>query len=237
MTPRGTDGQTRVETLLVLAGVAVACLLVMWAAAIGPDAILRGDGNQGSSTSTFQQEQPPGDDGDEDEVSAPQQPWTENPWVNAVTMVAGVVLLVGFLLWAVGATRERRRAARESVVDDGDDELTLDPAQRAAVVTDHAAAQFEALRGGTPRNAIVALWQELEDDVAGTGLSRRASETSVEFTHRFLAELRVDPGAAERLGALYREARFSTHELTEEHRAAAEQALSSLHASLGSSTR
>ena len=42
----------------------------------------------------------------------------------------------------------------------------------------------------------------------------------------------ADSSAVSRLAALYREARFSDHELTEEHRAAAVAALEAIHAGL-----
>jgi hypothetical protein len=43
----------------------------------------------------------------------------------------------------------------------------------------------------------------------------------------------ADPSAVSRLAALYREARFSEHEITEDNRQAAVEALRDIHASIG----
>ncbi len=56
----------------------------------------------------------------------------------------------------------------------------------------------------------------------------RPSETSAELTVRVLHHLDVDPRPVARLAALYREARFSEHELGEDARADARTALEQL---------
>ena len=76
------------------------------------------------------------------------------------------------------------------------------------------------LRTGAPRNAIVAAWLDLETSVAATGLPRDPAETSTEFTERVIGTWDVDRLRLGDLAALYREARFSVHELGEAHRRA-----------------
>lgn len=93
--------------------------------------------------------------------------------------------------------------------------------------------QFAALLRGRPRNAIVACWLRLEGSVAEVGLPRTRSETSVEYTERILARFAVDRPAIAELAALYREARFSTHDLDEGARQRAVDALRAVHDSLG----
>ena len=107
------------------------------------------------------------------------------------------------------------------------------PATLADVVTglEHAVAS------GTPRDAIVACWVNLELRVARTGLQRDRAETSTEFTERVLVTYTVDHRAIRTLAGLYREARFSTHELTERHRTVAAAALAELRAQLQRPTR
>lgn len=83
-----------------------------------------------------------------------------------------------------------------------------------------------------PRNAIVACWLQLEEDVAASGLARETWETSVEYSTRVVAAGSVDRGPIEALAALYREARFSEHLMGEEHRRAAADALGRVRASL-----
>jgi hypothetical protein len=94
------------------------------------------------------------------------------------------------------------------------------------------AAQFDALADGEPRNAIVACWLRLEDDVAAAGWPRHAAETSAEYTTRVLAAVGLDGEAVTALAALYREARFSTHTLGEADRSRATAALRAVHGSL-----
>lgn len=88
------------------------------------------------------------------------------------------------------------------------------------------------LQRGDPRNAIVACWLQLEDDVAAAGLPRAPSETSVEYTQRVLASASVDASATLELAELYREARFSDHPVDDAHRDRAIEALRRVHASL-----
>ena len=102
------------------------------------------------------------------------------------------------------------------------------------MVDDLADDLHRRLRGGTPRNAIVQCWIVLEDAVAATGHGRMPSETSAEFTARVIGERAVDATAIGELAALYREARFSRHELDEHHRGAAVEAVERLRRQLRS---
>lgn len=83
----------------------------------------------------------------------------------------------------------------------------------------------DALAAGSPRNAIVACWMQLERDAARAGLPRLVAETSAEYVERVVAASSVDPAPIEELAALYREARFSRHDLQHHHRARASAAL------------
>ena len=71
----------------------------------------------------------------------------------------------------------------------------------------------------------MACWLRLEEVVAEAGVPPRRSETSAEFVVRVLHSLDLDPRAIGALAALYREARFSEHELGEDARTAARAAL------------
>src|SRR5699024_9377457 len=104
-------------------------------------------------------------------------------------------------------------------------------------VREDAEEQHAALHAGAPRNAIVACWVRLEDAVVSAGLTVRGSETSTELTQRVLATYLVDDAALVRLAALYREARFSRHDITEAMRAEAVEALEELHDGLAIPTR
>lgn len=229
----------RAGSVVALVAVVLAGVLVMAAVVIGPSETLRGDSPDDNPSGDTIGERA-GNDGDEvapsRDASAQPEFSVRNRWVDAISTVIGFALLGLLVWWGVTGVREqvrRRRTARRQPLP----EESLDPLPRPGVVTEHAADHESALGSGTPRNAIVALWHRLETDVADGGLPRRPAETSAEFTARFLDELGADSSAAQRLAGLYREARFSTHELTETDRAAARQALDLLHRSLGSRTR
>ena len=72
---------------------------------------------------------------------------------------------------------------------------------------------------------------EIQGDRAGVG--RHSWETSSEFALRMLERVDAESGAVNRLAGLYREARFSDHEITESHRADALVALDRIRRSLG----
>ena len=92
--------------------------------------------------------------------------------------------------------------------------------------------QLEALQHGAPRDAIVACWLELEDAVRASGVTPLPHQTAEELTARVLNALDVDQAAIAELAQLYREARFSRHQLSERDRERARAALDRLHADL-----
>lgn len=160
-------------------------------------------------------------------------------WGDTLLQLVGVALLgllVAMIRWVVKGEMwptlrrsgaRRRRGPRISA-------LPEIPERELAVDVDAARA---ALAGGTPRNAIVACWMQLERDVADAGLPRHAAETSAEYVERVVAASSVEPRPIRELAALYREARFSRHELGDDHRARALAALNSVEAALRSSVK
>jgi hypothetical protein len=88
--------------------------------------------------------------------------------------------------------------------------------------------------GGEPRNAIVACWERFEEQAERVGLARKPWETSSEFTMRLLDVVSADPPAVSQLAVLYREARFSQHEITEANRQEALAALGLIRETIGS---
>ncbi len=137
------------------------------------------------------------------------------------TLVAG--------LWL--ATGERRRRKAISVGGLDDDPLEVAGKVARSIAAD-AARQRETLATGSPRNAIVGCWHRLEERAGAVGVRRRPWETSTEFTTRVLEQLHADPHATETLAELYRDARHSRHEITEESRRRAAEALEEVHRSL-----
>lgn len=103
-----------------------------------------------------------------------------------------------------------------------------EPEDETESVETALADSLAGLDEGSPRNAVVACWVRLEELATGQGLPRHESDTPTEFVARALEAYRLDREALERLADLYREARFSTHPLTEEHRRQARACLQRL---------
>jgi hypothetical protein len=215
-------------------------LLVAWASSIGPGDVLRGTGpnqaappsaSESTTTSTADAGQAPPR---EDRSSTPS-------WVRLLAFlvnVAAAVLLVALVL-RLGLSGVRRlrlrrvRRRRLEAVDEVDFQVIEPPARVAREMLADAEGQRRALLEGSPRNAVVACWHRFETQSATAGLERRAWETSSEYTMRVLDLVDAYEPAVSRLGALYREARFSEHELTEADRREAVEALDTIHRTIG----
>ncbi len=158
---------------------------------------------------------------------------TDVPLVLWIFFYALLLALAGLLLWLLWGfvRRQRRRRKQRAAAFTPSDLDTLDADVERRLV-DAVQAQLADLGSGSPRNAVVACWLALEEAVRDTGLYRDPSMTSVEFTQEVLEAYTLDEAAIRRLSALYREARFSSHAITELHREAAAGALQTLSAEL-----
>lgn len=154
------------------------------------------------------------------------EPW---PWLGTVFNVLGVLLLIvlaaAFVKLAVISRNPWVRTWRWRLGDWGGGDFEALPEVVGRELDLDVEAARSALSTGAPRNAIVACWMRLEGDAATVGLERLDSETSAEYTERVVASSSVDPAPIGELAALYREARFSGHDLDDRHR---ERALSAL---------
>lgn len=147
-------------------------------------------------------------------------------WLDVILQV--LLLAAGIALAIVAWQRRPRLQWRRRRVAD-DIELLDDLPDLVDAMAADEASQRSALAQGSPRNAIVACWLRLEAAAAAAGVEPRPSDTAEEATTRILAERSVDPEAALRLAALYREARFSSHVMEEEARDAAIACLDAIH--------
>ena len=144
----------------------------------------------------------------------------------------GLILLAGFVIVGISALLlslrkmlgGRRHIARVRVEDD--DDRLLD------AVAEDAHAHLAALRQGAPRDAIITCWMSLELTMRRIGLEPDEAETPTELVQRVLSAYPVERAPIERLAALYREARFSSHEIPETSRSLAVGAIERLHTEL-----
>ena len=145
--------------------------------------------------------------------------------VEVLALVALVVLLLGWLR----GLRIRRRS-RTSVPVAGPAQ-TL--ARSLATAADEGLAELTGDdTDGPVDEVIIACWLRLRDAAVTAGVEPHAADSPADFVARVRSEARVRPEAIERLADLYREARFSRHEMTSADRTAAVQALLAIRADL-----
>ncbi|MCU1358830.1 MAG: hypothetical protein JWN99_119 [Ilumatobacteraceae bacterium] len=155
----------------------------------------------------------------------------DNRVVAGIVTVLLVVIAV-MILHAVATTWFRRLRLRGRRPPDPPDDVVVLPEVAPPDIVLDREAQLQALAHGTPRNAIVACWLRVEEDVASAGWPRHVAETSAEFTSRVLASSSLDAVPVNQLAALYREARFSQHPMDQPDRDLALTALRQIHAAL-----
>lgn len=235
-------GARRASTSAVVAvvgGVLLITLLVAWAATIGPGDVLRGDGPTVSRDAPSETVPTitPGIKRLEALDDLRERTGGPSDVVRVLAAVLQVLFLCGVLFglykgarWVLESWRERSRP--EPPPEQVDFDVLDAPDVLVRAVTADAATQRDLLATGTPRNAIVEVWNRFEALAGSVGIRRRPWDTSSEFTLRMLDAMDADSAAVGRLAGLYREARFSDHEVTEEHRAAAVAALDTIHAGL-----
>ena len=172
---------------------------------------------------------------------SPRHPESERP--SAVPAVlAATALVVVLATWAAVIGPDRVFGSdplpRETSSEQADDPefSQSDPGEEdeedEEIVRD-ADQQLALLREGSPRNGIVACWHRFEVQAEAVGIGREPWETSAEFTLRVLDLVSADEHAVAELAVLYREARFSDHDLGEPVRSSAVDALERIHRGLG----
>jgi hypothetical protein len=158
-------------------------------------------------------------------TTAAEQGWDPSPFIGLVLALLGTLCVLGALLLLVAALRSLYRRPTITAHHEPTFEIPAVPQE----LLRSARSRMALLEAGEPRNAIVAAWLDLETSAAATGLARLPAETSSEYTARVIGHWEVDRVRLGDLAALYREARFSTHPLTETHRRRAIDDLEALH--------
>jgi uncharacterized protein DUF4129 len=182
-----------------------------------------------AGTGTLTPESPSPSPAEDDPRNAPS--WLL--WAAAVLFIAPILLGMAFvpaMLYAPvhGLFRFRRRELTE-LPPEVDDEVSA---------TQLAAAVDEGLREldqGGPGEGVVASWVLLERAAADAGTHRAAPDTPSELAGRLIDRHPVSSTPLLRLADLYREARFSRHELPESARTEARAALEQLRSELEAS--
>ena len=217
---------------LFAAAIATGLVVLVWAAAAGPVGILSASGRKFVFRPPPPTPTPSETTGTKNlrEQTRDVERSLDLSWLGE--LIIWTILLALLVTAVLGIRRlwRNRWRAPERPADVAFDVLPESAVTEA--LRDDAASQFAAVQQGSPRNGIVRCWLRLEEVVAAAGLPRNQWETSAEYTVRILKTLDLDPRAIGGLSGLYREARFSEHELDETARTAARSALQQLHSDL-----
>jgi len=150
--------------------------------------------------------------------------------LGAVLLVlVGLLVLAGAAWLVTSVVRTTRDLARSGAL--------APPRSAGTAVRDALApATAEALREveqPDAREAVVRCWLLLGTAASAGGLPARPSETAAEYAARIRVELGLPAAELDRLADLYREARFSSHDVGEPQRAEARDLLRRLGERLG----
>lgn len=148
----------------------------------------------------------------------------------AVLLFGLLVLLKGLLVRPAGIARGQRGADAPAVPDGA---AAASDEQRRRLRGEVEAGLEDLDDAGDPRRAVIACWLRLERAASEAGTPRRSAETPGDLVTRVLAEHRVGAGPLQELSALYREARYSRHELDDGVRRQARAALDDVRRELG----
>lgn len=165
--------------------------------------------------------------------SAPQRA-ADHPWLAILLgsiLIAALILVLSLLTYAVWRVLRERRDVRG--------EVGAFPAAADVEDTVHeaAVASLDDLHIGTPKDAIVRAWVRLERAATEAGVPVMQHETPSEFVIRVFDALPVARERLVHLAGLYREARFSSHPMSEAARRSAREDLEALVADLRSTRR
>jgi len=139
-----------------------------------------------------------------------------------------LVLFIVVVLAAAAVTVYRRRRSAAPMF--ADPELVPAPEPLAEAL----AAGAQALREDPdPRTAIIRCYAAMERSLAEAGSPAKAADTPAEVLARATAGGLVSSSCASTLTGLFRRARYSSHPMTEDDRAAAMEALAQVRAGLG----
>lgn len=155
-------------------------------------------------------------------------PWTFIQWVLIATLLLAVLGLAvalwpRFLAW-LRSRRRDRRAARPPA------EPAPDEVRRR--VSSTLRSTMTQVANGQIRDGVILCWHRLEQTAEAAGLRRHPAETSSDLAERLLASLPLSEAPLNRLAALYREARFSSHPIPAEAVAHARADLAQLRSEL-----
>jgi hypothetical protein len=153
-------------------------------------------------------------------------PWSVIGWLLlGVLIVAVVAIIVTFWPRMSIGRRARRAPGRARPIQPAPDDLIRQ-------VSNTLRSTMSQVSGGQIRDGVILCWHRLEQTAEAAGLRRSPADTSSDLVGRLLASMPVSEAPLNRLAALYREARFSSHPIPAEAVAQARSDLAQLRSEL-----
>jgi hypothetical protein len=138
------------------------------------------------------------------------------PWSLVELLLLAILLVavigIAVVLWPElrGRLRSRRRRPRAlRPIEPAPDDLIRQ-------VSSTLRTTMSQVAGGQVRDAVILCWRRLEETAEAAGLRRSPADTSSDLAGRLLASMPLSEAPLNRLAALYREARFSSHPISAE---------------------
>ena len=154
-------------------------------------------------------------------------PWSVIEWLLlGVLLLAAIAILVALWPQLKARLRSRRAPRRPQPIDPTPDDLIRQVSSVLRTMSQVADGQI--------RDGVILCWRRLEQAAEAAGLRRSAAETSSDLAGRLLASMPLSEAPLNRLAALYREARFSSHPIPAEAVAQARADLAQLRSELES---
>lgn len=209
----------------LLGGCGVTLLLSAWVSAAGPVGVFARQDFSGPGTSAPGEEYgspapvAQGEIGERGRAATPP----DAPYADVIAW--GIRIVLALVVLAVLAAVARAVVEQLRTTTQHEERTEVSAEVTPDVMLAAARQGEELLATGTPANAVVAAWVTLEDAARSAGIGDDRSRTSAELVGSVLRRFDVDAKALDRLGALYREARFSRHEIGEDLREQARDAL------------
>lgn len=226
------------RALLAFGALVLALCVLVTASGDGLRSIVRDDDRTGSErrddSSPSESEGDNEDAADRDRIEEDDRDGAA-PTSLVTGRLAALLLLAALVALSLGLVARLRMSLRRRRLSGDQLRPTLMPSPQPDPEDESDEALAEALDGAlddltrsSARNSIVAAWLRLEQATESEWFVRNPADTPSEFAERVLSSYRLDEGAIGRLAGLYREARFSTHPVTESQRDEAATCLATL---------
>ncbi|MGH3747857.1 MAG: DUF4129 domain-containing protein [Micromonosporaceae bacterium] len=170
-------------------------------------------------------------------VSAAAEPPLESQGGSGwgIWVLGGLIVLAAagavVVLWRRLGGMVTLRTLRDEDADGAGEQLREQDRQQVRQAVRDSLDTLDAHRGD-PRSVVIGCWLRLEQAATAAGVRRSAADTPGDLITRMLAGHELSQHALDQLAAAYRQARYAPHEIGDEVRDLAREALRQAHQEL-----